>query len=312
MSRSTREPGCPHLPKIAPVIRLAGLLARRPGRVAVLSALVCLLGALGFLRWSVDAGQDLLVGRNSAAQKVADRFGAKFGADPLVLVFTAHQPGAFYVEQNNLLKMVALESDIARNTAVASVLGPGTVVEAAQRAAQNQIQKTVQQYNQYVYDRALLQLVSNAGGDPAKIDAATLQKFESDSRQAATVAQFQATPAGATAPFCPPKQQWAAVLPPPAQGQPSYAVITVRLTTSAAADARTVAAVRSCIQADLDKGGQHCSSTKPTAARLQTLQPIGRLQLTECGASPDQQPQSGNCPYLADAIAGAPLLAHGV
>ncbi|TMD99085.1 MAG: hypothetical protein E6I76_03105, partial [Chloroflexi bacterium] len=199
------------------MIRLAGLLARRPGRVAVLSALVCLLGALGFLRWSVDAGQDLLVGRNSAAQKVADRFGAKFGADPLVLVFTAHQPGAFYVEQNNLLKMVALESDIARNTAVASVLGPGTVVEAAQRAAQNQIQKTVQQYNQYVYDRALLQLVSNAGGDPAKIDAATLQKFESDSRQAATLALG------------------------------------------------TVAAVRSCIQADLDKGGQHCSSTKPTA-----------------------------------------------
>ena len=438
MSRSTREPACLRVPKIARVIRLAGLLARRPGRVAALSALVCLLGALGFIRWSVDAGQDLLVGRSSAAQKVADRFAAQFGADPLVLVFTAHQPGAFYVEQNNLLKLVALESDIARNTAVASVLGPGIVVEAAQRAAQNQIQKTVQQYNQYVYDRALLQLVSTAGGDPAKIDAATLQKFESDSRQAATlalaelvsdlvkaagaadsartafnssaaakaptarivdsgeraaqdaaatvpvpptfaqylsggsnsqgtqggqassdaahqafvtiaaaygdcyqataqalghtptcqsflarllldlpncptVAQFEATPAGATAPFCPPKQQWAAVLPAPAQGAPSYAVITVRLTQSAAADAGAVAAVRSCIQADLDKGGQHCSSTKPTAARLQALQPIGRLQLTECGASPDQQPQSGgNCPYLADAIAGAPLLAHGV
>ena len=420
------------------MIRLAGLLARRPGRIAALSALVCLLGALGFLRWSVDAGQDLLVGRTSAAQKVADRFASQFGADPLVLVFTAHQPGAFYVEQNNLLKMVALESDIARNTAVASVLGPGTVVEAAQRAAQNQIQKTVQQYNQYVYDRALLQLVSTAGGDPAKIDSATLQKFESDSRQAATlalaelvsdlvkaagaadsartafnssaaakaptarivdsgeraaqdaaatvpvpptfaqylsggsnsqgtqggqassdaahqafvtiaaaygdcyqataqalghsptcqsflarllldlpncptVAQFEATPAGATAPFCPPKRQWAAVLPPPAQGAPSYAVITVRLTQAAAADAGTVVAVRSCIQADLDKGGQHCSTAKPTAARLQALQPIGRLQLTECGASSDQQSQSGgNCPYLADAIAGAPLLAHGV
>ena len=412
-------------------------MVRRPGRIAALSALVCLLGALGFLRWSVDAGQDLLVGRTSAAQKVADRFAAQFGADPLVLVFTAHQPGAFYVEQNNLLKMVALESDIARNRAVASVLGPGTVVEAAQRAAQNQIQKTVQQYNQYVYDRALLQLVSTAGGDPAKIDAATLQTFESDSRQAATlalaelvsdlvkaagaadsartafnssaaakaptarivdsgeraaqdaaatvpvpptfaqylsggsnsqgtqggqasgdaahqafvtiaaaygdcyqataqalghsptcqsflarllldlpncptVAQFEATPAGATAPFCPPKRQWAAVLPPPAQGAPSYAVITVRLTQAAAADSATVLAVRSCIQQDLDRGGQHCSSTKPSAAQLQALQPIGRLQLTECGASPDQHPQSGNCPYLADAIAGAPLLAHGV
>jgi predicted RND superfamily exporter protein len=419
------------------VIRLAGLMVRRPGRIAALSALVCLVGALGFLRWSVDAGQDLLVGRTSAAQRVADRFSGRFGADPLVLVFTAHQPGAFYVEQNNLLKMVALESDIARNRAVASVLGPGTVVEAAQRAAQNQIQKTVQQYNQYVYDRALLQLVSTAGGDPAKIDAATLQKFESDSRQAATlalaelvsdlvkaagaadsartafnssaaakaptakivdsgeraaqdaaatvpvpptfaqylsggsnsqgaqggqassdaahqafvtiaaaygdcyqataqalghsptcqsflarllldlpncptVAQFEATPAGATAPFCPPKRQWAAVLPPPAQGAPSYAVITVRLTQAAAADSGTVAAVRSCIQQDLDRGGQHCSSTKPSAAQLQALQPIGRLQLTECGASPDQHPQSGNCPYLADAIAGAPLLAHGV
>ncbi len=410
-------------------------MARRPGRIAALAVLVCLLGAAGFARWSVDAGSALLVGRGSAAQQVNDRFTDQFGADPMVLVLSARQPGAFYVEQNNLLKLVALESDIARNSGVASVLGPGTVVEAAQRAAQNQIQKTVQQYNQYVYDRALLALVSGAGGDPSKIDAATLQKFESDARQAATlalaelvsdlvkaagaadaartaftsspaaqaptarivdageraaqeaaaavpvpptfaqylsgggssaagapagsdaahqafvtiaaaygdcyqataqalghtpscqsflarllldlprcptVAQFRAAPAGAVQPFCPPKVQWAAMLPAPRPGQPSYAVITVRLTRAAAADPKAVEAVRSCIRADLDSGGQHCTSTKPTAARIQALQQVGRLLPTECGASPDRQPQVAGCPYLGLTLAGAPLLARGV
>ncbi|HEY2703113.1 MAG TPA: MMPL family transporter [Candidatus Dormibacteraeota bacterium] len=415
--------------------RLAGPMARRPGRIAALAVLVCLLGAAGFARWSVDAGSALLVGRSSAAQQVNDRFTDQFGADPMVLVLSARQPGAFYVEQNNLLKLVALESDIARNSGVASVLGPGTVVEAAQRAAQNQIQKTVQQYNQYVYDRALLALVSGAGGDPSKIDAATLQKFESDARQAATlalaelvsdlvkaagaadtartafnaspaaqaptarivdagekaaqeaaaavpvpptfaqylsgggssaagapaggdaahqafvtiaaaygdcyqataqalghtpscqsflarllldlpscptVAQFKAAPAGAVQPFCPPKVQWAAMLPAPTPGQPSYAVITVRLTRAAAADPKAVEAVRSCIRADLDSGGQHCTSTRPTAARIQALQQVGRLLPTECGASPDRQPQVTGCPYLGVTLAGAPLLARGV
>ncbi len=329
-------------------------MARRPGRIAALAALVCLLGAAGLARWSVDAGAGLLVGRNSSARAVEDRFTGQFGTDPIVLVLAARQPGAFYVEQNNLLKLVALETDIAQHRGVATVVGPGTVVDAAQRAAQNQIQKTVTQYNQYVFDRALLALVSGAGGDPAKIDTATLQKFESDARQTATlalaelvsdlvkaagaadtartafngspaaqaptarivnsgeraaqeaaagvavpptfaqylsgggssaqagaaasdaahqafitiaaaygdcyqataqalshtptcqtflarllldlpscptVAQFTATPPGAVQPFCPPKVQWAAMLPAPRQGQPSYAVITVRMTS---------------------------------------------------------------------------------
>src|SRR5258707_1012719 len=35
--------------------RLAGPMARRPGRLAVIAALVCLLGAAGFRRWSVHA-----------------------------------------------------------------------------------------------------------------------------------------------------------------------------------------------------------------------------------------------------------------
>jgi predicted RND superfamily exporter protein len=415
--------------------RLAGPIAWRPGRIAALAVLVCLLGAAGFARWSVDAGSGLLVGRSSAAQQLNDRFTDQFGADPMVLVLAARQPGAFYVEQNNLLKLVALESDVARNTNVASVLGPGTVVEAAQRAAQNQIQKTVQQYNQYVYDRALLSLVSGAGGDPSKIDAATLQTFESEARQAATlalaelvsdlvkaagaadaartafnaspaaqapgarivdageqaaqqaaaavpvpptfaqylsgggssaqgapaggdaahqafvtiaaaygdcyqataqalghspscqsflarllldlpncptVAEFKGAPAGAVQPFCSPKVQWAAVLPAPKQEQPSYAVVTVRLTRAAAADPGAVETVRSCIRADLDSGGQHCSSTKPSAARVQALQQVGRLLPTECGASPDRQPQVAGCPYLGFTLAGAPLLARGV
>jgi predicted RND superfamily exporter protein len=415
--------------------RLAGPMARRPGRLAVIAALVCLLGAAGFARWSVDAGADLLVGRSSPAQQVADRFTAQFGADPVVLVFNTSKPAAYYLEQNNLLKLVLLESDVAGRSGVASVLGPGTVVEAAQRAAQNQIQKTVQQYNQYVFDRALLAQVSGAGGDPSKIDAATLQKFETDARQAATLAlaelvsdlvkaagaadsartafnsspaatapdtrivdageraaqdaaaavpvpptfaqylsgggssaqstqassdaahqafvtiaaaygdcyqataqalshsptcqsflarllydlpscptvgQIAATPKGAIAPFCPPKSQWAAVLPPPRQGQPSYAVISVRLTRAAAADAKAVEALRNCIRADVDSGGLHCSSTKPSAARKQLAQQMGRLQLTECGASPDQQSQVTNCPYLGYTMAGAPLLAGGV
>jgi predicted RND superfamily exporter protein len=82
-------------------------MARRPGRIALVAALACALTGAGFARFAVDAGPDLLVGQSSDAKQVYDRFAANFGADPIVIVMTAQNPTALYLERN-LLRVSAL------------------------------------------------------------------------------------------------------------------------------------------------------------------------------------------------------------
>ncbi len=163
-------------------VRLARPMARRPGRIALVSALICLLAGAGFARFATDAGPDLLVGQSSQAKQVYDRFSADFGADPIVIVLAAQNPTALYFEQN-LLRLGALESDIALDSRVATVLGPGTIAGSAQHAAAGEITRVRDEYPYFVAETALASAVQNGQRDPN-----TLSSVESNAFQAAQVA----------------------------------------------------------------------------------------------------------------------------
>jgi predicted RND superfamily exporter protein len=157
-------------------------MARRPGRIAVVAALVCAVLAAGFARFATDAGPDLLVGQSSQAKQVYDRFSANFGSDPIVIVMAAQNPTALYLERN-LLRLGALEADIARDPRVATVLGPGTIAGSAQHAAAGEVTRVRDEYPYFVAETALASAVQQGERDPGK-----LSTIESNAFQAAQVA----------------------------------------------------------------------------------------------------------------------------
>jgi predicted RND superfamily exporter protein len=124
-------------------------MSRRPLRVAVVALVVGALGATGLARFSVDAGQSLLVGGGSSAGQTYANFSRTFGSDPIVIVFTARNPLAPYLEQN-LERLGAFEIDLAHDPRVASVLGPGTVAGSLRQAAVAEVQKVLTEYPYFV------------------------------------------------------------------------------------------------------------------------------------------------------------------
>jgi predicted RND superfamily exporter protein len=157
-------------------------MARRPGRIALISALLCALTGVGFARFATDAGPDLLVGQSSDAKQVYDRFAANFGSDPIVVVMSAQNPTALYLERN-LLRLGALESDIARDPRVATVLGPGTIAGSAQHAAAGEVARVRDEYPYFVAETALASSVQRGERDPGR-----LSTIESNAFKAAQVA----------------------------------------------------------------------------------------------------------------------------
>ncbi|MGH7723459.1 MAG: MMPL family transporter, partial [Candidatus Dormibacteria bacterium] len=139
--------------------RLAGPMARRPLLVLIVALLASAGLATGFLRFSVDAGQSLLVGSGSAAGQANRSFTSSFGTDPIVVVLSAGDAGAPgnptapYLEKN-LQRLAALEQDLAHDPRVAQVLGPGTVAQAALAATTAEVTKTLgdaQHIGEYPY-----------------------------------------------------------------------------------------------------------------------------------------------------------------
>ena len=172
--------------------RLAGPMARRPLLVLLIALLVCAAAATGFLRFSVDAGQTLLVGSGSAAGQANKSFTASFGTDPMVVVLSTGQynsqdpsaagnPTAPYLEKN-LQRLAALEDDLAHDPRVAEVLGPGSVAHSVLSATTAEITRTLgdtQTFGEYPYFVAETDLlVSRQQG---QTDTATLRtKFQND------------------------------------------------------------------------------------------------------------------------------------
>jgi len=135
--------------------RLAGPISRRPLRIALGALLISALAITGLFRFSVDSGQDLLVGSSSNAGQDYASFAQKFGSDPIVTVFTAQDPAAPYLEQN-LRRLGALEIDLAHDPRVALVLGPGTVAASLTEAAVAEVNKVLTEYPYFVAETDLL------------------------------------------------------------------------------------------------------------------------------------------------------------
>jgi predicted RND superfamily exporter protein len=124
-------------------------MARRPLLALIIALSVCAGAATGFVRFSVDAGQSLLVGSSSAAGQANQQFTGAFGTDPIVVVLTAQNPTAPYIERN-LQRLTALEEDLAHDPRVAEVLGPGTVAHSVLSATTAEVATTFTEYPYFV------------------------------------------------------------------------------------------------------------------------------------------------------------------
>src|ERR1700730_215128 len=160
-------------------------MSRRPLRVALVSLLIGLLGATGLFRFGVDAGQSLLVGSSSSAGQTYAKFSQTFGSDPIVLVFSAGNITAPYVERN-LQRLGALELDLAHDPRVASVLGPGTVAGALRQAAVSEVSKVLTEYPYFVAETDYLAQLQKGVTD----QAALRTRLQSDIQQATTLLEI--------------------------------------------------------------------------------------------------------------------------
>ncbi len=159
--------------------RVAGPMARHPLMVLVIALVACAGMATGFVRYSIDAGQSLLVGSNSSAGQANQRFTQSFGTDPIVVVLTAGNPTAPYLEKN-LQRLTALEQDLAHDPRVSQVLGPGTVANAALSATTAEVSKVLTEYPTFVAETAYLD-----ARQKGQTDATTLQtQFQSNYQSA--------------------------------------------------------------------------------------------------------------------------------
>jgi predicted RND superfamily exporter protein len=139
--------------------------------MVLLIALVACAGlATGFVRFSVDAGQSLLVGSNSTAGQANQGFTKSFGTDPIVVVLTAGNPTAPYLEKN-LQRLTALEQDLAHDPRVAQVLGPGTVANSALSATTAEVTKVLTEYPTFVAETAYLDARQKGQNDATKLQA---------------------------------------------------------------------------------------------------------------------------------------------
>jgi predicted RND superfamily exporter protein len=119
-----------------------------------------------------------------------------------------------------------------------------------------------------------------------------------------------------SASFCLPKSQWAAVLPPPVAGGPSYMAITIRLKPQYVGDQSALNSLLAKINRDLTVGVSKDAYSTLSASRLTSLKALGKLAPTECGGQTDQEDPTCYAAFqdapLVHTIAGAPLLGEGV
>lgn len=150
-------------------------MSRDPWRFALIAIVIGAVGATGLLRFSVDAGQSLLVGRTSSAGQTYASFSQTFGSDPIVVVFAARNPTAPYLE-NNLEKLGALEIDLAHDPRVASVLGPGTVAGSLRQAAVSEVNNVLTEYPYFVAETDYLEQVQAGDTNQQQLS----QRLQSD------------------------------------------------------------------------------------------------------------------------------------
>src|SRR5438067_5815179 len=113
---------------------------RHPTRRGILAVLaVLLVGAFvtgGMARFRVQTDLDSFLPGNDPALSQFDAVSRVFGADPIVVLVRAQQPGR-QLDEAHLLPLLGLEGKLSQLPDVAAVYGPGTVLN--QIAGQTQL-----------------------------------------------------------------------------------------------------------------------------------------------------------------------------
>ncbi|WP_020498653.1 hypothetical protein [Sciscionella marina] len=138
---------------LAFLLRSAGRSLRLPTRLIPWlrrlgwrRSLVCLLGLAfaagvigGLSRIELDTSVSSLLPRDEAPMHSLEAKNKSFGADPVVALLESAKPRQLLVDKGKLPKLVQLEGKLARLPGVASVYGPGTVLNQIASSAKNML-----------------------------------------------------------------------------------------------------------------------------------------------------------------------------
>lgn len=91
----------------------------------------------GLFRVELTTSTESFLPASDPAQRAFVSKSDDFGGDPLVVLMETKQPRALFSEQEQLLRLVGLEGDLAKIRDVAAVYGPGTVLNQTAGAAQD-------------------------------------------------------------------------------------------------------------------------------------------------------------------------------
>ncbi|HEY0576249.1 MAG TPA: RND transporter [Pseudonocardia sp.] len=141
--------------------------------MAVLLVAVFVVG--GLARTQVQTGIDSFLPSSDPTVAELNQVGQLFGGDPIVVLVESDQPRALLGEQN-LIPLVQLEGQLARLPDVATVYGPGTLLNQIAGQAQD----------------LLAELIGRRDGDASRAEVEALRAGKSKAEAAAARAQVQA------------------------------------------------------------------------------------------------------------------------
>jgi predicted RND superfamily exporter protein len=155
--------------------RLRAALSPRRALVGVAVLLVAVFVVGGLARTQVQTGIDSFLPSSDPTVAELNQVGQLFGGDPIVVLVESDQPRALLGEQN-LIPLVQLEGQLARLPDVATVYGPGTLLNQIAGQAQD----------------LLAELIGRRDGDASRAEVEALRAGKSKAEAAAARAQVQA------------------------------------------------------------------------------------------------------------------------
>jgi predicted RND superfamily exporter protein len=108
-------------------------------RVLLAVLLVAAFAAVGLTRAEVDTSIDSFLPAHDPAYQSLESRARSFGGDPVIVMLESDEPRDFLLGQDNLMKLVRLEGELAGLPDVAAVYGPGTVLNQTAGAAQDML-----------------------------------------------------------------------------------------------------------------------------------------------------------------------------
>ncbi|MFI5627010.1 RND transporter [Nocardioides sp. NPDC051685] len=111
----------------------------RRWRLALVALGVGAAVVAGLFRVELTTSTESFLPSSDPVQRAFSSKSDDFGGDPLVVLLETEQPRALFSEQEQLLRLVGLEGELAKIRDVAAVYGPGTVLNQTAGAAQDML-----------------------------------------------------------------------------------------------------------------------------------------------------------------------------